>query len=103
MKSKRKAQQEKRRKRKQNSRLIWGSVAVVVIGVLGYALWVAFCPTYGESIPVMADTNHAIQDEDPGPNNRNSQPPDLIMPMNLKPDSTKRQMSPVCQIILRAN
>ena len=71
MKSKRKAQQEKRRKRKQRSRLIWGSVAVVVVGVLGYALWVAFRPTYGESIPVMASTNHAIEGEDPGPYNSN--------------------------------
>ena len=71
MKSKRKAQQEKLRKHKQYSRLIWGSVAVVAVGVLGNALWVTFLPTYGESIPVMADTNHAIKGEDPGPYNSN--------------------------------
>lgn len=71
MKSKRKAQREKRKKSRRNTRLIWGSVAVVVVGILGYALWVAFRPTYGESIPVMADTSHVTEGEDPGPYNSN--------------------------------
>lgn len=71
MKSKRKAQQEKRKKSKRNSRLIWGSVAVIVVGILGYAMWVAFRPSYGESIPVMADSNHVGEGEDPGPYSSN--------------------------------
>jgi hypothetical protein len=73
MKSKRKAQQDKRKKRRRNSQLIWASVAVLVVGVLGYALWVAFRPSHGESIPIMADTNHVAEGEDPGL--YNSDPP----------------------------
>jgi hypothetical protein len=74
MKSKkRKAQIEKRRKRKRNSILIWGSVAVVAVAVLGYALWVAFRPSSGESIPIMASSNHISEGGDPG--SYNSDPP----------------------------
>ena len=74
MKSKKRtAQREKRKQRKRNSMLIWGSVAVVALAVLGYALWVAFRPSSGESIPIMASSNHVDEGEDPGP--YNSDPP----------------------------
>ena len=74
MKSKKRtAQREKRKQRKRNSMLIWGSVAVVALAVLGYALWVAFRPSFGESIPIMASSNHVDEGEDPGP--YNSDPP----------------------------
>ncbi len=71
MKSKRKAQREKRRKRKRNSSLIWGSIAVVAVAVLGYALWVAFRPSSGESFSIMANSNHVTEGDDPGPYNSN--------------------------------
>ena len=74
MKSKKRtAQREKRKQRKRNSMLIWGSIAVVALAVLGYALWVAFRPSSGESIPIMASSNHVDEGEDPGP--YNSDPP----------------------------
>jgi hypothetical protein len=74
MKSKKRtAQREKRKQRKRNSMLIWGSVAVVALAVLGYALWVAFRPSSGESIPIMASSNHVAEGEDPGL--YNSDPP----------------------------
>jgi hypothetical protein len=53
------------------SRFIWGSVAVVVVAGLGYVLWVAFRPSYGVSIPIMADSNHVTEGSDPGPYNSN--------------------------------
>jgi hypothetical protein len=71
VKSKKQAQKEKRRKRKQNSGLLWGSVAVVAVAVLGYALWVAFRPSSGESIPIMANSDHVTEGDDPGPYNSN--------------------------------
>jgi hypothetical protein len=71
MKSKRKEQKEKRRRKKITSSLIWGGLLVVVLGVLGYALWVAFRPASGESIQVMADSGHVSEGDDPGPYNSN--------------------------------
>lgn len=73
MKTKRKQQREKRQKKIVTSRLIWGAVGIVVLGVLGYALWIAFRPASGETIPVMADTGHVEEGTDPGP--YNSDPP----------------------------
>lgn len=71
MRSKNRAESNSKRKRRRNSRLLWGAIAVIGVGVLGYALWVAFRPSYGESIPVMADSNHVNEGEDPGPYNSN--------------------------------
>lgn len=52
---------------------MWGGVLIAVIGVLGYALWVAFLPAYGETIPVMTEVGHMNEGDDPGP--YNSDPP----------------------------
>jgi hypothetical protein len=73
MKTKRKQQREKRQKNRMTSRLIWGAAGIVVLGVLGYALWIAFRPASGETIPVMAETGHVEEGTDPGP--YNSDPP----------------------------
>lgn len=53
--------------------MMWGGVLITVIGVLGYALWVAFRPAYGETIPVMTEVDHVTEGVDPGP--YNSDPP----------------------------
>lgn len=73
MKSKRRQIREKRQRRQLYSRVIWGVAGIGVLGVLGYGLWVAFRPSYGESIPIMADISHVSSDTDPGP--YNSDPP----------------------------
>lgn len=73
MKSKRLQIREQRRRRQLYSRFIWGIVGLVGLGVLAYGLWVAFRPSYGESIPVMADSSHVSPDTNPGP--YNSDPP----------------------------
>lgn len=71
MKSKRKIERERRQRKRMTSRLIWGAVGIVILGVLGYALWIAFRPASGETIPVMADTGHVEEGTDPGPYNSN--------------------------------
>jgi hypothetical protein len=73
MSSKRRYQKDKRKRQRLVSRLIWAGAGLVALGLIGYALWVAFRPTYGESIPVMADSSHVPEDTDPGP--YNSDPP----------------------------
>ena len=82
--------------------LIWGSIAVVALAVLGYALWVAFRPSSGESIPIMASSNHVDEGEDPGPYNSDPPTSGLIMPMNLIPVSTMRKMPPTWLITQKA-
>lgn len=71
MNTKRNKQREKRQRKRMTSRLIWGAVIVVVLGILGYTFWIAFRPASGESIPVMADTGHVEEGTDPGPYNSN--------------------------------
>jgi hypothetical protein len=71
MTTKRKTQREKRKRKRMTSRLIWGGVIVVAVGILGYAFWVAFRPASGESIPIMAEIGHVSEGVDPGPYNSN--------------------------------
>lgn len=67
MKSKRHQIREQRKRRQLYSRLIWGIAGISVLGTLSYGLWVAFRPSYGESIPIIADSSHVSPDIDPGP------------------------------------
>lgn len=73
MKSKRKAQQEKRRKKKVITNLSLGGVALVAIALLVYAFTSASQPTPGEAVTVMPDSGHVPDGTDPGP--YNSDPP----------------------------
>jgi hypothetical protein len=73
MKTKRQTSREKRKQQQLRTRLIWGAVGVVLVAAIGYGLWVAFRPTAGESVPIMADTSHVPDDTVPGP--YNSDPP----------------------------
>lgn len=60
---------EKRKKARTRSLLLWGSIAVLVIGVLGIALYLNVRPAVGQDAEVMADNSHAAEGEDPGPYN----------------------------------
>ncbi|HLE53219.1 MAG TPA: DUF3105 domain-containing protein [Anaerolineales bacterium] len=73
MKTKRQASREKRKQQQLRTRLIWGVVGLALAAIIGYALWVAFRPTAGQSVPIMADTGHIPDDAVPGP--YNSDPP----------------------------
>ena len=73
MKSKRLSAREKRRQKQKFSRIGWGIAAIALLAAVSYALWVAFRPATGESVPVMADTSHVPDGTDPGP--FNSDPP----------------------------
>lgn len=60
---------EKRRRRKTITRIIWGAVAIVLIAVIGYFVWNAFKPAAGQAVPIMAETGHVEEGQDPGPYN----------------------------------
>ncbi len=72
-----KSMREKRRQQAQRvktrSALIWGGVTVIIITILGFGLWKSIRPVYGQDIPVMEDTGHVDEGQDPGP--FNSDPP----------------------------
>jgi hypothetical protein len=62
----------KKRKQKLVSTLIWGGLALFVVGLFGYIIWRAVQPTAGEAVPVMANSEaHVNEGEDPGPFNSN--------------------------------
>lgn len=60
---------EKRRRRKTITRIIWGAVAIILIAVIGYFVWNALKPAAGQTVPIMADTGHVEEGQDPGPYN----------------------------------
>jgi len=58
----------KKTKRQQLvSRLIWGSVGVAVLGIIGLIIWQIAKPAAGETIPIMTNTSRIETDSDPGP------------------------------------
>ena len=70
----REARRAKKRQNKLISTLIWGSFALVVVGLFGYIIWRAVQPAAGEAVPIMANSEaHVNEGEDPGP--FNSDPP----------------------------
>jgi len=69
MKSKKQTMREKRQRRKTINRIIWGSVAIIVIAFIGYFVWKALQPPAGQVVPIMADTGHVEEGQDPGPYN----------------------------------
>ncbi len=66
---KRERRLEKRKEARTRGLLIWGSISVLLIGVLGYALYLNVRPAVGQDVEVMEDIGHAIEGEDPGPYN----------------------------------
>jgi hypothetical protein len=69
MKSKKQTLRENRRRRKTITRIIWGVVAIILIAVIGYFVWNALKPAAGQTVPIMADTGHVEEGQDPGPYN----------------------------------
>ena len=72
-KTKRQQRREKQQRQQWISRLIWGTVGVAVLGVIGFIVWQFAKPAAGEAVPIMADTSHIETDSDPG--TYNSDPP----------------------------
>ena len=62
----------RKKRQKLKSALIWGGAVLILMGVLGYIIWLAVRPAAGESIPIMADAgDHVPEGSDPGPFNSN--------------------------------
>lgn len=72
-KSRRRRIRERQRKHRLRTYLIWGTIAALVLGVIGYFVWANVRPQSGEEIQVMASTTHVPEGTDPGP--YNSDPP----------------------------
>ena len=71
-KSKRQQLQERNRRQKMTTNLIWGGIGVVILVIIGFIISQFAKPAMGEAIPIMA-TTHIPVDSDPGI--YNSDPP----------------------------
>lgn len=69
MKSKKQTMRERRRRRTTITRIIWGGAAIVLVAVIGYFAWNALKPAAGQAVPIMADSGHVEEGQDPGPYN----------------------------------
>ena len=69
MKTKREAIKQQRKRNRILKRLMWVGLFVIVIGILGYALFSRPRPAAGEAVDVMPDTSHVAEGNDPGPYN----------------------------------
>jgi len=68
------ARRAKQKRQKLISILIWGGVAIIVVGLFGYIIWGAVRPAAGQEIPIMENYEaHVPEGQDPGP--YNSEPP----------------------------
>jgi nitrate reductase NapE component len=68
------ARRAKKKRQQLMTILIWGGVAVVIIGLFGYIVWGAVRPAAGQEIPIMENYEaHVTEGQDPGP--FNSDPP----------------------------
>ena len=72
-KSNRQKMQERQRKQKLRSSLIWGVMGVVILAIIALVVWQSVRPAAGESIPIMVSDPHISVDSDPG--QYNSDPP----------------------------
>jgi hypothetical protein len=59
-----------KRKEKQRSWLLWGSVIAAVLALAGFLVWRSVRPAAGEAVPIMANAAEHVPDgADPGPFN----------------------------------
>lgn len=72
-KNRRQQLQDRQRKQKLKSGLIWGGTGVVVLAIIALVISQSVRPTAGESIPIMVSDPHIPVDSDPG--QYNSDPP----------------------------
>lgn len=67
MKSKRQALKQQRKKKQTLIRFMWGGLILIVLGILGYAIFARPQPAEGEAVAVMPNTSHVPEGTDPGP------------------------------------
>ena len=72
-KSKRLQIQERNRKQKKTTSLVWGGIGAIVLVIIAIIIWQVGNPAVGKAIPVMASSAHIPLDSDPG--TYNSDPP----------------------------
>lgn len=68
-KSRRQRRRERQQRRRLKTYIIWGGIAAAALAVAGYLVWLAVRPAAGESVAVMASSDHVPEGEDPGPYN----------------------------------
>lgn len=61
---------EKNQKQRWMKQLTWGGIGIIVLALLGFALFQAFRPPVGEAVSAMP-SSHIAQDTDPGEYNSN--------------------------------
>ncbi|MEA3439470.1 MAG: DUF3105 domain-containing protein [Chloroflexota bacterium] len=69
--TKREIRKEKIRRQKTRTIITWGVVGVTIVTMSAYLLWINVRPAAGQSVPVMEDTGHVEEGQDPGPYNSN--------------------------------
>ena len=72
-KSNRQKIQERQRKQKLRTNLIWGGLGVVALAIISFIIWQGVRPAAGEPVQVMVSDPHIPVDSDPG--QYNSDPP----------------------------
>ena len=70
-KSNRQKMQERQRKQKLRSSLIWGVMGMVILAIVGLVVWQGVRPAAGESVQIMVSDPHIPVDSDPGQYNSN--------------------------------
>ena len=72
-KSNRQKIQERQRKQKLRTNLVWGGLGVVALAIISFIIWQGVRPATGEPVQVMVSDPHIPVDSDPG--QYNSDPP----------------------------
>ncbi len=72
-KNRRQKLQDRQRKQKLKSGLLWGGIGVLALAIIALVISQSVRPTAGESIPIMVSDPHITVDSDPG--QYNSDPP----------------------------
>ena len=63
---------EARRLKQLRNKLIWGSITLFALVIVGFFFWRAVRPSIGDKIPIMENSSyHFIEGSDPGPFNSN--------------------------------
>lgn len=72
-KSNRQKIQERQRKQKLRTNLVWGGLGMVALAIISFIIWQGVRPAAGEPVQVMVSDPHIPVDSDPG--QYNSDPP----------------------------
>jgi hypothetical protein len=58
--------QQRNRKQKLVSGIIWSGIGVAVLAILGVMVWQGIRPAAGEAVPIIKSDPHLATDSDPG-------------------------------------